>query len=309
MPKDVTELHFEHRRLKKFRNGDLILFSGAGPQNTASRLLTGSNYSSIGILLQFPNRWTKAIEWFVLEATDNCDKLLDPFGETLGPGLRTFKLSDRLYNFHGCGVWWVPLAKELDEDQCDVLRRSLMQAFFACKEAPFPPPNPRNTETVGWKPLEISPEMVKLLGQFYDRAKPDEPMYYPLHSGPLVGLSLASVGTIDPASVDTTSWTLSTVLSSPHFNFAKSRILRLSSDCHSFYTNGDADKNTKLSFALPFNPSSSFLSLADRIPSEKFFAGQQKQINNLNNAAKAQITPEESNLLQAASRELLRKKA
>lgn len=308
VPKEASELHFEHRRLKKFHTGDLILFSGAGPQHTAARLLSGSNYSSVGILLQLPNRWTKKLDWFVMEASENCDKLLDPFAGSVGPGLRIYKLADRLYNFHGCGVWWVPASKELDEEQIDVVKRTLLQAYNASKETPFPPPNPKNTEAIGWKPMDVTPEMVKLFGQFYDRAKPDEPIYYPQRSGELIGLALSSIALVDPATVDTTSWTITNVLSSPHFNFAKSRILRVSTDTHAFYTNNDTDKNSKVALATPFSPASSFVSLAERCPSEKFFSGQQKQISNLHSAAKVTITQEESNLLQAASRELLRKK-
>lgn len=306
--KDAAELHYEHRRIKKFKTGDLILFSGAGPQNTAVRLLNGSNYSSAGILLQLPNRWTKQNEWYVLEASENCDKLLDPISGTVAPGLRLFKFADRMYNFHGCGVWWVPQTKELDEEQIDILRRSVLQVYHASKDIPFPPPNPRNSEAIGWKPIDVSPEMIKLLGQFYERAKPDESMYYPHHSGELVGIALSSIGLVDAASVDTTTWTLTQVLSSPHFNFSKSRILRISSDTHAFHTNNDSDKNTKLSFGNSFSPSTSFVPLVERVPSEKFFAGQLKQIHNLHSAAKVQISQEESNLLHAASKELIKKK-
>lgn len=301
-------MHFEHRRIKKFRTGDLILFSGAGPHNTAARLLNGSNYSSAGILLQLPNKWTKQNEWYVLEASENCDKLLDPVSGTLGPGLRLFEFADRMYNFHGCGVWWVPQSKELDEEQIDILRRSLLQVYHGMKDIPFPPPNPRNVEAVGWKPMEVTPEMIKLLGQFYERAKPDESIYYPLRSGELVGIALSSIGLVDAAATDTTTWTMAQILSSVHFNFSKSRLLRVSTDTHHFYTNNDTDKNSKLSFGSSFFPSTSFIPLAERFPSEKFFAGQQKQINNLHSVSKVQLTQEESNLLQAASKELLKKK-
>lgn len=308
MPKDATELHYTHRRQKKFKSGDMILFSGAGPHNLAARIDSGSNYSSAGLLIELPNKWTGQMEWYIFEATDNGDSLVDPFSNSRAPGLRLFKLEERIYNFHGAAIWWVPQSAPIDDEQIDILRRWVFTCHGSASERPFPPPDPKNIESIGWKQIEQTSERVKLLGEFYDRTKSDEPLYYPLHSPQLIGHALSSLGIVDLAMIDTALWTMESVISHSHYQFSKSRILRVAQDCHSFYTGNDTDKNTKLSFGITFNISSSWQDISDRVPSDKSFTQQAKQISGLKAAASVQITEEESNILHAASRELLRKK-
>lgn len=306
------EYHFEHRRVKKFNSGDLILFAGSGPHNVYNRLSTGVNYSSAGILLQLPNKYTKAVEWYVMEATENVDKLLDPMADTLAPGLRLFKLEERLYNYHGAVIWWVPQAKHLDETQIDVLRNALLLAHSssnATPDRPFPLPNPKQPDAVGWKAVDVAPEAIKFLSAFYDRSKADEAIYFPLRSAQLIGYALTSLGLVDASTTDTSSWTMKDVLVSQNFKFAKKRLLRVSRECHMVYTDNDTDKNSKVSMATTFAPATSFAPLNQKIPSEKSFASQAKQISGLVAANRVQLSVEESNMLNAASKELIRKKA
>ena len=308
MPTTAVDLHYEHRRLKKFHTGDLILFSGAGPQNIATRLETGSQYSSAGMLVELPNKWTKAQEWYVVEATDNSDGLVDPFADSRAPGLRIFKIDERLYNFHGSIIWWVPQTTPMEEDQADILRRWILSAHDGSKDRPFPPPDPKNIEHIGWKQIEVPSDRVKFLGEFYERAKHEEPIYYPLHSGQLLALALSAIGIIDSSTTDVAKWTIENLVTHPFWKMTKNRILRVSQDCHSWYTATDTDKNTKFSFAHLAAPAAAFADISSRVPSEKTFAQQSKQISGLQAASNVQLSPEESNLLHAASKELLKKK-
>jgi hypothetical protein len=305
---DVTELHYTYRRQKKFKTGDLILYSGSGPQHIANRLDIGSNYSNIGILVEIPNKWTKSLEWYVLEASENSAQLLDPFADATTPGLRLFKLDDVLYSFNGAALWWLPQKDAIEEESRELLKKWVFLAHEGSKERAFPIPDPKNVEHIGWKFFEQPSERVKLLGEFYERAKSDESIHFPLHAPQLVGYALASFGVVDASTVDISTWTINTVITHPHFNVGKQRILRVSQDCHSFYTAGNTDKNTKLDYAQPFKLSDSFMDMASRVPSEKAFSAQAKQISGLQAAVSVQISKEESNLLHAASSELIRKK-
>jgi hypothetical protein len=308
LPSTAVELHYEHRRLKKFRSGDLILYAGGGPQHTAMRLESGLNYSNVGILLELQNKWTKVMEWYVVEATENTEGVVDPFADSRGPGLRIFRLEDRLHSFHGPVVWWVPQGSPIEDDQVDILRRWVLSAHDASKDRPFPPPDPKNLEHIGWKQFDQPSERIKLIGEFYERSKSDEPIYYPLHAPQLIGHALSALGLVDASTTDVSTWTMETAISQPCFRMSKFRILRISQDCHSFFTAGDTDKNTKLAYGQSFNPATSFYDVGIRVPSDKSFSLQAKQLTGLQAASSIQLTPEESNLLHAASRELLKKK-
>jgi len=303
-----VELHYEHRRQKKYKSGDLILFSGSGPHHCATRLESGSNYSSVGLLLEMQNRWTKALEWHVLEATENMDELVDPIADSRAPGLRLFRLEERLYNFNGAAVWWLPQATPIDDDAVEIMKRWALSAHDGSKERAFPAQDSKNVEHIDWRQFEQTSERVKLLSDFFERAKSDEPIYHHLHAPQLVGYALASIGIIDTTTTDVANWTMDNVTSHPHFKMSKSRLLRVAQECHAFYTSGDTDKNTLLANGVSFNPASSFLDFAKRIPSDKSFTTQDKQIAGLAAASKVQLTTEESNLLQAASKELIKKK-
>lgn len=58
--------------------GDLILYEGIGITSNVTKLLHGSPYSNIGIVLQLPNKWTKV----TFNNDSKCHQKLTPNIET-----------------------------------------------------------------------------------------------------------------------------------------------------------------------------------------------------------------------------------
>lgn len=287
------------------------MYGGAGPAHEFARLDNNTNYSNVGVVVELSNRWTKLYELFVLEATENSSGAVDPFSDTVSPGLKLFPLEERLYSFHGSAIWWLPQSKALEEAGADILHRWALTAHESGHERPFPAPDPKNIELIGWKTLDLGSERTKMLGQFYNEKstlKHDDPVLYPLHGPQLVGHVLSAIGIVDSSTTDVAAWTIDTVLNHAAFNLTGRTLLRVTKELHSFVTRGDTDENAKLDQAQIFQPYSSFCDLSHRIPSSKTFSHQHKQIQSLQEAISHQMTPQEANLLNAASNELLRAK-
>lgn len=293
------------------KTGDLILYSGTNMIHSMTKIENGSFFSSAGLVVELPNKWTSQLELFVLEPSENRSGVFDPFAESTAPGLNLFKLEDRLYNFHGSAIWLVPLVKPLEEEHVDIIRRWALQAH--CVQSPvgssttnikpFPAPDAKNPEMISWRPVEVLPERIKFLSDFYEKIK-EESLFYSLYAPQMVGMALSEIGYVDSFSVDTSNWNIASVLASGCYKSTKMKILRAAQQSHSYLVT----KPAQLDKAIKFHPRSSYEDISYRIPSEQSFVNQEKQIADLKNAIDAKITKEESNILKAASAELIRKK-
>eukprot|EP01124_Arcella_intermedia_P026110 TRINITY_DN4832_c0_g1_i1.p1 TRINITY_DN4832_c0_g1~~TRINITY_DN4832_c0_g1_i1.p1 ORF type:complete len:459 (-),score=104.38 TRINITY_DN4832_c0_g1_i1:65-1369(-) len=100
------------------RTGDLVVYSGRGPVHEALKLYSGQPYSTVGMIVKLPNKYTHKESIYVLECTSNQDLMLDAFHEDKYKGINIFKFKERLHQFHGPAAWLVRLedesAKKLD---------------------------------------------------------------------------------------------------------------------------------------------------------------------------------------------------
>jgi hypothetical protein len=72
-------------------------------------------YTNVGLVLALPNPFTLRRELFVLEATKNMEQFHDPFSNSMGSGLRLFRLLERVHAIRGGCVWLCPLKVPFDE--------------------------------------------------------------------------------------------------------------------------------------------------------------------------------------------------
>lgn len=117
--------YFYTREMKKqMKTGDLILFSGRSLMSGAISCITGLPYSSIGMVIRLPDKYTKKEKLYVIEVTEDVD-VADAFREDkqgnciessllmqiLG-GLCVFDLFKRIHSFEGCAAWWLPSSEK-----------------------------------------------------------------------------------------------------------------------------------------------------------------------------------------------------
>lgn len=104
-----------YNQLKQnMKTGDLILYNGVGSIDSATKLLSGSNYSRAGLILKIPDRYTRRIKLHVLEITRNIGKFVDAYTFLRTPGVKIFKLKERIHFVNCRSIWWVPLKEPLN---------------------------------------------------------------------------------------------------------------------------------------------------------------------------------------------------
>eukprot|EP01127_Copromyxa_protea_P012343 TRINITY_DN3204_c0_g1_i4.p1 TRINITY_DN3204_c0_g1~~TRINITY_DN3204_c0_g1_i4.p1 ORF type:complete len:751 (+),score=116.87 TRINITY_DN3204_c0_g1_i4:95-2347(+) len=97
-----------------FKSGDLIVFSGGSVVDIWIQLRTLSPYSRIGMVIELPNPHTENHELYLLECSRNYEEMIDAFRDDLQPGISLYRLTERIHNFYGNAIWWVPLKEEID---------------------------------------------------------------------------------------------------------------------------------------------------------------------------------------------------
>jgi len=128
-PEDQIKMeYFYTKNNTVFRPGDLIAYSGTGLLDTCNKLINNSEHSHIGLVVSIPNKLNGADELFVMEMTNNIDKMYDPFSETNNrSGLCLFRLTERLHFFHGGLITHYPLKEPLEPiaitDLADSMKR------------------------------------------------------------------------------------------------------------------------------------------------------------------------------------------
>lgn len=65
--------------------------------------------SSLGMIVQIPNKWTKKPETFIVECSRNVGHAMDAFSGDSGPGIKLFRFEERVCEFNGCSIFWCPL--------------------------------------------------------------------------------------------------------------------------------------------------------------------------------------------------------
>ena len=64
---------------ERFQTGDLLLFSCHGPLAVYTKLLCNIQFSSLGLIVVLPNKYTQKNEYYVLEITRNLHEIQDSF--------------------------------------------------------------------------------------------------------------------------------------------------------------------------------------------------------------------------------------
>lgn len=99
--------------------GDLVVFSGVGSTDSICKVLSGTRYSRVGLIVRLPNKWTGKEKLYLFEVTRNLSRELDAFKETIQPGATLFRLFDHLHVVSATDIWWVPLKSPLEQATCD----------------------------------------------------------------------------------------------------------------------------------------------------------------------------------------------
>ncbi|KAH3768078.1 protein transport protein SEC16B [Pelomyxa schiedti] len=98
----------------KFKPGDIILFSGAGPVPTLAKMISGMPFSHVGLIVSLPNKWTREPELYLFELTRNTERFVDAYHEKPTAHLPAiYRFYERLHGFYGTEIWWCPLKAPL----------------------------------------------------------------------------------------------------------------------------------------------------------------------------------------------------
>lgn len=68
------------------------------------------------MVLELPNKWTKKKEFYIIELTSNKDMMLDAYREDKRSGCSIFRLWERVHQYHGTAIWWLPLRSSVVGD-------------------------------------------------------------------------------------------------------------------------------------------------------------------------------------------------
>jgi hypothetical protein len=116
-PNQCSIFHYRNH-YRNMQTGDLILYSGVGSTDSLCKLLSGTRYSRVGLVVRIPNKWTGREKLFVYEVTRNLGKELDAFKDTNQPGASLFRLFEHLHAVSSTDIWWVPLKMPLEQATC-----------------------------------------------------------------------------------------------------------------------------------------------------------------------------------------------
>eukprot|EP00013_Stygamoeba_regulata_P015325 CAMPEP_0177688800 /NCGR_PEP_ID=MMETSP0447-20121125/34840_1 /TAXON_ID=0 /ORGANISM="Stygamoeba regulata, Strain BSH-02190019" /LENGTH=621 /DNA_ID=CAMNT_0019199103 /DNA_START=34 /DNA_END=1896 /DNA_ORIENTATION=- len=131
--------------LPSMKSGDLILYSGIGLIPTLVKLDANppAFFSSVGIVLRLPNKWTEKEEVYVFEVTRNIDHFRDLLTDEPRNGPCMFRLDERVHQFHGLDIYWLPLKKTLLQDELEGLVDAVLGVHAQADPLTTPLPNTR----------------------------------------------------------------------------------------------------------------------------------------------------------------------
>lgn len=132
-PFETPDIHLLPYFTSLFKTGDLILFDGLGMLSAATKLARNSPFSSVGLVVILPDKWSGKDESFVLEATRNIDRMRDGFTQLGDSGISLFPLGERLYHYFGSSIWWAPSQKPITAENHKALMEWLMPLMNAHK--------------------------------------------------------------------------------------------------------------------------------------------------------------------------------
>jgi hypothetical protein len=75
-----------------------------------------SCWGRVGMVIKTANKYTEKEKLYVLEITRNFDQFHDAFREATSPGINIFRLRERVHEFPGVEIAWLPLTNPLPED-------------------------------------------------------------------------------------------------------------------------------------------------------------------------------------------------
>jgi hypothetical protein len=116
-PNSCSKFYYRNH-YRNMQTGDLIVYSGVGSTDSIAKLLSGTRYSRVGMVVRLPNKWTGKEKLFVFEVTRNLGKELDAFKETPTPGASLFRLFEHIHAVSANTIWWVPLKMPLEAASC-----------------------------------------------------------------------------------------------------------------------------------------------------------------------------------------------
>lgn len=64
---------------KRMKTGDILLYSGIGPLDSAMKTMTNTRYSRAALVFRMPNKWTEKEQLFLFEVTRNVGGFPDAF--------------------------------------------------------------------------------------------------------------------------------------------------------------------------------------------------------------------------------------
>lgn len=112
-PLESPDIHLLPYFNSLLKTGDLILFDGLGLLSAATKLARNSPFSSVGLVLILPDKWSGKDEVFILEASRNVDSMRDGFTQQGDTGVCLFPLAERLHHYFGSSIWWAPSQKPI----------------------------------------------------------------------------------------------------------------------------------------------------------------------------------------------------
>ena len=97
------------------------MYGGHGLCHSLIKLHCHTVFSSLGMVVLLPNKYSERDELYVLEITRNPDNILDAFSDTVRNGVCLFRLIERFHHFHGDIMSLAPLHVPLTKIQSDKL--------------------------------------------------------------------------------------------------------------------------------------------------------------------------------------------
>jgi len=132
-PKMPAHQYLYEQFLNQFKTGDLIAFDGIGLIPSVGKTLSGTDYSSVGMIASLPSKYSREPELFLVEiARDH--GYYDAFTEQHTTGVSIVRLVDRLYQFVGQQIWWVPIQKPLNRVDIQKIRECVFKAHHPNSE-------------------------------------------------------------------------------------------------------------------------------------------------------------------------------
>jgi len=111
---DVDVFHYSGFK-RQIKTGDLVVFNEVGVLPTLTKLMSNSNYSRVGLAVRLPNKWTTKDRLYILEITRNRSAFQDAYREKHEVGVNIFRFWERMHEFQGTEIWWVPLKHPLED--------------------------------------------------------------------------------------------------------------------------------------------------------------------------------------------------